>query len=750
MNKHLFYLLMLLMADSVAAQTTINGKVIDKLSQEPLEAAVIEIAALHKTVVTDSRGFFRIKVNNTTAEDILPLLYVSFIGFETKVVTASYSEPVVVELEKTSLSLKEVIITPQAGQHSFSSLSKIDLNMRPAKSSQELLRLVPGLFISQHAGGGKAEQIFLRGFDIDHGTDIQISVDGMPVNMVSHAHGQGYADMHFIIPELVKNIDYGLGPYYASHGNLDVAGYVELKTLTSVPNNTIKAEIGQFNTKRGVAIIDLLKKDLKKPQRNWYTAGEYLYSDGPFDSPQKFHRYNVFTKYSNSIGARSSISVQASLFSSKWNASGQVPDRAVRSGFIGRFGSIDDKEGGQTNRMNWNLQLSTKWNEHFTLANQLYYSRYHFNLFSNFTFFLEDSINGDEINQKEQRHLAGYNSQVNYLTELGIWNLKTTVGEGIRADLIKGIELSHTKNRTLLLNQIQAGDITETNLFAFIEQSFSNNKWSFTLGNRFDYFDFRYKDHLQNERKTRSRKTVISPKLNISYTLNQNSQVYIKMGKGFHSNDTRLAITNIDKEILPAAYGADLGMLLKPVKSLIVNVAVWYLYLQQENVYVGDAGVVEPSGKTKRMGLDISARYQLTNWLFADMNANFTKPRAIGEPKGSDYIPLAPTFSSIGGLNFKAKSGWNGSMRYRYLKNRPANEDNSVIAKGYTIADASVNYTRPKYEIGLFAENIFNMKWNEAQFDTESKLKNEAAPVSEIHFTPGNPFNLRLKLAIFF
>ncbi len=750
MKKLLALLLILLISHSVKAQIIFKGKVIEKISQEPLEAAVVEVVDSHKTVVTDGQGNFSISVNPSTITDGHLLLHVSFIGFESKEVIAYPGDPILITMEKSSLSLKEVTITPQAGHYNFTNLSKIDLNLRPAKSSQELLRIVPGLFISQHAGGGKAEQLFLRGFDLDHGTDIQISVDGMPVNMVSHAHGQGYADMHFIIPELVKNMDYGLGPYYTSHGNLAVAGFVELKTLTNIQNNTVKVEVGQFNTKRGLAIINLLKKDAKKASKNWYIAAEYISSDGPFESPQKFRRYNVFSKYSNTLGAKSLITIQGSTFSSRWNASGQIPERAVSSGEISRFGSIDDKEGGQTDRTNFNLQIVTKWNEHISLSNQIYYSLYNFNLFSNFTFFLNDSINGDQINQKENRQLAGYNSLLNYTTSIGDWNFKTTISEGFRTDQIKGIELSHTKDRAILLNQIQYGDINETNFFAFIEQSVSNNKWSFILGNRYDYFDFRYKDHLKQETKTKNVRSIISPKLQINYTVNQNSQVYFKMGKGFHSNDTRLAITNNGKEILPAAFGTDLGVLLRPVKNLIVNATVWYLFLQQENIYVGDEGIVEPSGKTKRMGIDLSARYQITKWLFADMNANITKPRAVGASKGSDYIPLAPAFSSIGGLSFKAMEGWNGSIRYRYLQDRAADETNSIKAKGYTVADASINYTRTKYEIGIFAENIFNSNWNEAQFLTESKLMNEAVPVSELHFTPGNPFNIRVKCSIFF
>ncbi|MFN2440938.1 MAG: TonB-dependent receptor domain-containing protein, partial [Chitinophagaceae bacterium] len=227
-------------------------------------------------------------------------------------------------------------------------------------------------------------------------------------------------------------------------------------------------------------------------------------------------------------------------------------------------------------------------------------------------------------------------------------------------------------------------------------------------------------------------------------------QLYLKAGKGFHSNDTRVVVANDGKEILPAAYGSDLGIILHPAKKLLFNAAAWYLYLRQEFVYVGDAGIIEPSGKTRRIGADFSARYQFTAKLFADANINWAKGRFIENPKGEDYIPLAPTVTSTGGISYQNKIGLTGSLRYRYIKSRPANETNTVKAKGYFVTDATINYTKSKFEVGLAIENLFNTKWNETQFNIESRLKNEPAPVSELHFTPGVPFFAKIKAALFF
>jgi outer membrane cobalamin receptor len=745
MKKITLSLLSILFYLTTFAQTEKRIKIINILTKEPLENALLTLERQNKNLLADAKG--EIILGAVAANDTL---LISYIGYETKTIIGNQlGTDTFIELYPSTLSLKEVTIVSKAGAN-FSTISKIDLNLRPARSSQDLLRLMPGLFIAQHAGGGKAEQIFLRGFDIDHGTDININVDGMPVNMVSHAHGQGYADLHFLIPELVKNIDFAPGLYNAQQGNMAVAGHVNFNTINSLANNTIKTEAGQFNTFRTVALIDLLEKKAKEKNTNWYTAGEFLYTDGPFESSQHFRRYNLFSKFSSPVTRKSFLTLQASAFTSNWDASGQVPERAVANGTITRFGAIDNTEGGQTGRTNFNAILKTVINKNSSWTDQLYYNRYNFELYSNFTFFLNDSINGDQIRQKEKRDIFGYLGKLEINKQWNNWNSKTIAAIGLRHDKTKDSELSSTRNRTETLQQIQLGDIKETNAFAWAEQSFTNNKWVVSIASRFDYFNFGYTDRLQNNLQSNNTNAIVSPKLSVQYTLNTTTQLYIKTGKGFHSNDTRLVIANTTKEILPAAYGTDLGVLLKPHQNLIINAAVWYLYLQQEFVYVGDAGVVEPSGKTRRTGADLSIRYQISKHFFTDANINYTHPRALNTAKGENYIPLAPTLSSVGGISYQSTKGFNGSLRYRYIKDRAANETNTVIAKGYTLADATINYTQKKYELGMVAENIFNTKWNEAQFNTESRLKNEPVPVEEIHFTPGSPFNLRLKLSVFF
>jgi outer membrane receptor protein involved in Fe transport len=238
--------------------------------------------------------------------------------------------------------------------------------------------------------------------------------------------------------------------------------------------------------------------------------------------------------------------------------------------------------------------------------------------------------------------------------------------------------------------------------------------------------------------------------LNLNYQASQNVTLFVRSGTGFHSNDTRVVVAQDGKEILPRAYGLDIGGDFKLSPSLLLHAALWRLDLDQEFVYVGDEGIVEPSGKTKRQGIDASIRYQINSWLFADVDFNITKPRVKDVPDGENYIPLAPMLTSIGGLTVKSAYGLNGSLRYRYIGDRPANEVNSVVAEGSFIVDAVVNYARKTWEAGLSIENLFDRPWKEAQFNTESKLQDEPTPVEEIHFTPGTPFSLRLRITKYF
>jgi outer membrane receptor for monomeric catechols len=651
------------------------------------------------------------------------------------------------------INLKEIVISDSKNNsHGGEIISGIDQQLRPTNSAQDLLRLVPGLFIAQHAGGGKAEQIFLRGFDCDHGTDFSVNVDGMPVNMVSHAHGQGYADFHFVIPETIDKLKVYKGTYNAAYGDFATSGAGEFSTKNNIGKSMVKMEYGQYDTYRAMAMIDLLQGRhlFTKLKENFYVAGEYNYANSFLENKQHFYRYNIFGKYSAQLNNSNFITFSGSTFSSKWDASGQIPSRAVNNGDISRFGSIDPSEGGNTGRTNANLSLVTSLRNGGLVKNQAFYSYYDFNLYSNFTFFLHDSINGDQINQKENgRNIYGYKFSYEKNAHLGTKTLKTLIGAGTRID--EGIvSLKHSVKR-MILDTISVGHLSEQNINAYLDETlYLTEKFSVNAALRFDHFNFQFKNYQYDSLSGSKQVPKLSPKLNLYYDASPNLQFFAHAGYGFHSNDARSVVLKTGQNNLPTALGYEAGSTFKLGKKILVNAALWGLNLESELVYVGDASIVKITGATRRLGTDLSMRFQLSDILFADVDINYNHGRYVNLPKGENYIPLAPSLTSTGGLSLKQAKGINAGIRYRYLNSRPANEDNSVQALGYCLLDALINYTCSKFQVGLSAENLLNTKWNQAQFDTQSRLKNESQPVSELHYTPGTPFFLKLSVSAFF
>lgn len=715
----------------VFSQKQVSGTV-RTTQQKPITEAYILNLQTGEHSHSDAKGNFTIQARSNDS------LKIHHIGFKTAYLKIKGENYYKIQLQTKLNLIDEIVISPKI--NALSIFSEINTRVNPVSSSQDLLRYVPGLFIGQHAGGGKAEQIFLRGFDIDHGTDINISVDGMPVNLVSHAHGQGYSDLHFLIPETIEGVNFGKGPYTTGKGNFSTAGFVSFDTKDRLPNNVIKAEVGQFDTKRLVGMFKVLESE----KESAYIASEYLATDGPFDSPQLFSRINLMGKYVGQLSAKNYFKASISYFTSEWDASGQIPQRAVNSGLLSRFGAIDDTEGGQTDRMNLIIDNQYQIDKKSYLKSTLYYSNYNFLLFSNFTFFLNDPENGDQIKQKENREIFGITNTYHHKFFAEDFNGSFEAGIALRNDQSRDNELSHTLNRDEVLDSLSFGDINESNYSVFANANFNFGKWTLNPGVRLDYFKFIYEDALITEYINSSEnKTIVSPKFNILYNLKDNVQFYLKSGKSFHSNDTRVVVQQKGKEILPAAYGSDLGFIWKPIPKLLLNSAIWYLYLEQEFVYVGDEAVVEPSGKTVRKGFDFSLRYQPYTWLNYDLDITGTIARAKDEPNGEDYIPLASDFTVTSGINVMHPSGIYGGLHVRHMNARPANEDNSIVADGYTVCDFNAGYRWKHFDFGIAIQNLFDTEWNETQFATTSRLPFEDRPVEEIHFTPGTPFFLK-------
>jgi len=713
----------------------------------------------------------------------------SYLGYESQEIEirflAGETRNVNLELIPGSIDLTSVTVEVKQPFSAASSktIRDFDLRIKPTRSAQDLLLLVPGLFIAQHAGGGKAEQIFMRGFDADHGTDVGITVDGMPVNMVTHGHGQGYADLHFVIPEIIDGLLVNKGPYFSRNGNFGTAGSIEFTTTDHPDNNLVKLEGGMFNTMKATTV---LKIPTPGTHQSAYMAAQYYYTDGAVESPHNFNRVNLYGKFHTHITPRSELGIGLGAFSSAWNASGQIPNRAVESGMISRWGSIDNMEGGITGRYNLSVDYHFMEGYDYDFMVQAYVSRYDFRLYSNFTFWLNDSINGDMIEQTDHRTLYGINTRYSIRKTLGSIRTHTKVGGSYRGD---HIDLSLWKSPDRIRSLVQTDNFVQENNMAFWveEDVIFSRLFKLQLALRGDYFTFDVTDRLDYPGFTGNdlphasgyaQSAILSPKLNLVLSPHQHIDIYLNGGTGFHSNDARDVIIaqkireikharegasqseinqalndqNLDPDhagikTLPRAIGTELGTRIAIGKKVLASLSAWYLHMEEELVFIGDEGNTEISGQTRRLGLDAEVRLQLSDWIWADLDLNLSDGKYVDGPDGANYIPLAPRLTSQGGINLIHPGGIEASLRFRYVGSRPANEDNSVVARGHFLSNLILAYKINKFRVFGELENLANTDWNEAQFDTESRLFYELEPVSELHFTPGNPINFRVGIS---
>ncbi|MDQ3102166.1 MAG: TonB-dependent receptor, partial [Bacteroidota bacterium] len=610
MVRIIIFIALLFSAGSIRAQFHSISGVVTSTDGSIVVGAHVQLPSLEKGTTTDMLGRYKISGIPTGQHVVI----ISLLGHQRVEKNVEFTNDVVhdARLLTSPIELREVSVRSNSAAGS-DVIQALDIRTRPINNSQDLLTMVPGLFIAQHAGGGKAEQIFFRGFDIDHGTDLYISVDGMPVNMVSHAHGQGYADLHFTIPETMEKLVVHKGPYDARFGDFATSGTVEFKTKNFIDKNLIKLEHGMFNTTRAVGIFDLLGKKhlLSKRKESAYIAGEYAYTDAFFQSKQNFGRFNIFGKYTGELSERTHLTLSASTFDASWDASGQIPVRAVESGLIDRFGAIDDTEGGSTSRSNAYATLITGLRNGSSFKNQIYFVKYDFDLYSNFTFFAEDSLRGDMIAQTDDREIMGYTGTYSWSAPVMGKTVAFNTGAGIRHDRAD-ISLKNAVQR-VVYDTIVAGSVEQINMNAFIDANVPlTERLSVNAAARIDVFHFNYNDARgQDTLSGNALQHRISPKLSFTYAASERTEIYLRNGIGFHSNDARAVVIGQAARTLPRAYGSDLGTTFKPTQRMVANVALWGLYLENELIYVGDAGVVETSDPTRRIGMDFSVRYQL-------------------------------------------------------------------------------------------------------------------------------------------
>ena len=664
----------------------------------------------------------------------------------------------------------EVIeISDSAPAESASSvhLTLKDLQYRSRTQVSDVLRNVPGLVVSQHAGGGKSDQYFIRGFDADHGTDIAIFVDGVPANLTSHGHGQGYADTHWLIPELVDGVEVHKGPYSARFGDFYTAGAMEMKTLDHVEGPTIwisggtplagPKKLDSFNRR----LVGMASPSLRdNAEDKALIAMQIADTDGPFINPQGFRQGNLFAKWSGEVG-KGRLFVETTWYEAAWHASGQVPES--ESSGDKRWGSLDPTEGGDTARESLVLGYQVNDDNHATWRAKAYAVGNRLRLYSNFTLFARDPVDGDEIEQTDGRLLYGIDAAYERLYQLGDVTALVTAGTQIRADNVE-TSLWHDKSRVRLTECFDLGPnpCNNTNnrirdLGAYVEATIRPvPELRIIPGLRFDQYVWDVEDldpdtRLDGDLTTggSAQAAILLPKLSVLYSPVKQLDIFANAGAGYHSNDARAAVASHGDGALARALGYEVGLRARPIEHLSIAADFWYLHLNSEQVWSGDAGGTEPSDPTRRLGGDFEVAYNPTPWLQLDANVTVARATLVANAGNGNALALAPKLMGSGGATVIHGPAW-ASLRGRGIGDRPGNDDGSLTAEGYFIVDVLAGVKVQKLDVTLTINNALNAKWREAQFADESAIVPGGNTVEQMHFTPGIPLTATITAAYTF
>ena len=630
------------------------------------------------------------------------------------------------------------------------------IESRPTLRPGEVLEFVPGLIVTQHSGDGKANQYFLRGFNLDHGTDFATYVDGMPVNMPSHAHGQGYSDLNWLIPELVTRIRYRKGPYYAEEGDFASAGSARIDLFGALPRGIASLTLGQDRYVRA-----LVTDSAPLAGGSLLYAIEAAHNDGPWQNPEKFHRLNGVLRYSfGNPDARSTLTAMA--YTAGWNATDQIPQRAVDSGLIGRFGTLDPSDGGNTDRYSLSFQTERNLADGEFRFNA-YAIRSKLNLYSNFTYFLEHpidldptQIDGDQFEQAEQRSVYGLATSRTWRTTLGPADSVNTVGLQLRHDRVDPLGLYATVRRNRAATT-QESRVRETSVGLYAENSTQWLPWLRSIaGLRGDRFWFDVTSSIPANSGSRS-DSIVSPKLSLVFGPWRKTEYFLNYGWGFHSNDARGTTATVTAKTgepvdpvtpLVRSKGAEIGIRTEIVPGLQSSLALWQLKLGSELVFVGDAGETEPSRASRRRGVEWNNHYRATPWLLLDADLAVSNARFTEVDPAGDRIPGAIDKVASLGATVLDLGPWFGHFQLRYFGPRPLVEDDSQRSRSTTLAYLRVGYKiAPNVKLALDVFNLFDRRASDIDYFYTSRLKGEPARgADDIHFHPVEPRRFRLTL----
>jgi len=659
------------------------------------------------------------------------------------------------KIETVEVEGRRINLVGEAVSASEGIVGQQEISLRPLLRTGEVLELVPGMVVTQHSGTGKANQYFLRGFNLDHGTDFATSVDGMPVNMRTHGHGQGYSDLNFLIPEVVSQLAYKKGAYYADVGDFSGAGGAQISTTSSLEQGLLELTLGEDNFYRVLAM-----NSLQIAGGTTTVAVEGNRYDGPWsDIEEDLDKINVFLKHAIPLeDGRLSFTMMA--YDNSWNSADQIPSRAVDQGIIDELGSIDKTVGGESSRysLNANLELGN-W------IGSAYVIDYDLNLWSNFTYFLDDQTNGDQFEQVDNRTI--YGGQLAYLLEgaLAGRTMSNKFGGDLRVDDINEVGLYRSQARQRL-GAIRSDQVTESSIGLYWENRITwTDSLRSVLGARYDYYDFDVDDKTGininsidlSDNGGTSDDSISSVKASLIYTFNDEWEGYISAGQGFHSNDARGTTIRLDPtdgsvidsvDPLVRSLGYEVGARGFISDRINTSISLWTLELDSELLFVGDAGNTEPSRASERNGIEITGYYHFTDQISLDIEYAYTNSKFTESAPEGNKIPGAIKNVFQAGLNADFSSGWFGSLRVRHFGERPLVEDGSVKSDGSTIWNLRAGYRMTNWVFKADVLNLGDSDDHDIDYFYASRLASEPAGVAtdDIHYHVIEPRTVRFSM----
>ncbi len=627
------------------------------------------------------------------------------------------------------------------------------LEARPIMRAGEVLETVPGMVVSQHSGEGKANQYYLRGFNLDHGTDFSMTVAGVPVNTPTGAHAHGYADVGFLIPELVSGVQYKKGPYFADEGDFSAAGAANVNYVNRLDQPLVRLSGGHDKWGRVFAAASPAMAG-----GHLLAAVELNHSDGPWERPDDYDKANAVVRFSRG-DARSGFSVTGTAYQADWDSTDQVPARAIAGGTISRFGLVDSSDRGRSNRQTVAFDVQRSAGSSSLRANA-FVLRNSLNLFSNFTYFLDDPIDGDQFEQAERRVSAGGRLVYRRLGRLFDRHVESAAGLQLRHDRLSPVGLYHTaaRRRLATTREDRVGQ-TMAGVHAQAEVEWTRSVRT-TFGVRTDVYGFDVRSNDARNSGTGS-DALVSPKLAAAFGPWQRTELYVNAGMGFHSNDARGAVIRVDPRTgeaadrvtpLVRARGAELGIRTVAIPGLQSTVALWYLGLDSELLFVGDAGTTEAGRPSRRAGIEWANYARLAPWLTADADISFSRARFADADPAGRYVPGALDRVISGGLTVEPRSPVYGSIRLRHFGARPLLEDASVSSAPTTLWNGEIGYTlSPTARLVMEGFNLLDAKVSDIDYFYASRLPGEPdGGVEDVHTHPALPRSLRVTLHLSF